>query len=107
MYLGSNCGDDVEHVYFTWRWALDAWDKIKDTVTVSAGYKNIPYVSGNPARAADTIEIDCWTSGSYQKCKSVMPAGGSKKVGLEFKSDDLSYADMVSAFESYKFYFFS
>lgn len=64
MFIGSNC-TTLKHIYFTWRWAPDAWDKVKDSIKVSSGLKNIPYVSGNPARAADTIEITCTNKDSY------------------------------------------
>jgi len=36
-----------------------------------------------------------------------MPAGGPHKIGLEFSSTDVNYADMLADFVDYNKYFFN
>jgi len=36
-----------------------------------------------------------------------MPAGGAKKIGLQFSAEDLNYEDMVAAFTSYRKWFYT
>jgi len=58
LFMGTDCWTD--HVYWTWTWTKDAWASLEPSLEVSSGFVNIPYVAGNSARAADTIEIACW-----------------------------------------------
>ena len=101
LFFGSNCDNDqVNHVYFTWRWSLNAWDKVKDSIIVSEGYTLIKELlpSDSTDRLDNTIEIDCpWSDDNYQACRSIMPAGGPKKIGVQFSGEDINNGDMVSA----------
>lgn len=63
MFIGINC-EHYDHLYFKWRWQKNAWGKLKDSLSVSSGYRSIAYVPNNPDRGDDTIEISCWNSGS-------------------------------------------